>query len=427
MLRYQKWTLLTALFSTSFSIQANPVFEMNDTGIDYAGDYPRGIAPCSGSDKPGVDGVRLADKLAYQDCSVGDSAIHRASGDRIFHYQKIAADGSDVTDNNAPWSCVLDRTTGLVWEVKNTDTSDNNLNHRDDKFTWYNSNPKQNGGQIGDWNKGSASCKGYVEGKPRTYCHAEQFASRVNKRGLCGFTDWRIPTRQELSGLVHFGKFQPSIEQNYFPYTLDNFYWTQEPVPGRQLEAWSVDFEFGTTSPLRKTDLRPVRLVRGGQGIQTPYREQTKPEPINGKQICQADKIVSTAPNDRFTSLEGNLVFDNDTGLYWQRCLLGQSGENCDSGEAEALNWAEALSEQNIASGWRLPNIRELNSITESACIRPAINARVFPTPARAQIWSSSPYRFYDHYAWYWDAEDGIYIYGDRTDKRSVRLVKDAD
>lgn len=146
-------------------------------------------------------------------------------------------------------------------------------------------------------------------------------------------------------------------------------------------------------------------------------------------QVCDSN-IQPTTPSQVLVRLSDNTIKDTRTGLIWQACLVGQTPENCD-GEASTLNWAEALehaaSVNKVSSqtGWRLPNIRELASIVELQCSRPAVNLVEFKNQAVGHVWSSSPYKFYDHYAWFLDFEDGIYGYGDRTDKKMVRLVRE--
>jgi len=151
-------------------------------------------------------------------------------------------------------------------------------------------------------------------------------------------------------------------------------------------------------------------------------------------QLCQKDDIIATTPTERFELHNDSTLTDKSTGLMWQRCLLGQQGKECSSGTAAHFNWAEALiypvqkTPQSTLSGyqdWRLPNIRELASIIELQCGNPAINLTLFPNNGAEHVWSSSPYRFYDHYAWFLDFNDGIYAYGDRQDKKYVRLVRD--
>ena len=238
--------------------------QLNDTGIYYSGGYPKGIDPqCdSGAVSNIVDPSRQKQFIRQQDCATGVIAENKNGKQSVFHYQKIAATGDHLSADASQWQCVIDEVSGLMWEVKQQDSDINSLHHAADKFTWYNSNPTSNGGNIGDWNQHGVHCYGFKEGNPRSYCHVEQFVSRVNKQGLCGYRDWRLPTRPELASLIHFGAYQPAIDNSYFPNTLNNFYWTLNPVAGRPIEAWAISFEFGFSTPLRKTDVRPARLVR---------------------------------------------------------------------------------------------------------------------------------------------------------------------
>jgi len=50
-------------------------------------------------------------------------------------------------------------------------------------------------------------------------CDTEKFVADVNAAALCGYNDWRMPTRRELLTLVHAGTWNPSIDATYFPNT----------------------------------------------------------------------------------------------------------------------------------------------------------------------------------------------------------------
>ena len=152
-------------------------------------------------------------------------------------------------------------------------------------------------------------------------------------------------------------------------------------------------------------------------------------------QVCDTERLLASTPIDRFVLHGDRTLTDTLTGLMWQQCLVGQGGADCGLDSAHSFSWAEALiysgETEDLGGyaghmGWRVPNIRELESIVELQCGRPAINLSLFPNNGVGHLWSSSPYRFYPHYSWYLDFEDGVYIYGDRTEKKHIRLVRDS-
>ncbi|WP_236074822.1 Lcl C-terminal domain-containing protein [Teredinibacter purpureus] len=262
-------TVLTACNDTPPPLDIRE--KINDTGITWGGNYPKDInSDCSGH----IDTAELAegklisgDILAQQDCMRGrDTEASRANdGDSGFSYRKIDANGQPLAASAKTWHCVLDNVSGLLWEVKQP--SDNvygnsGLHDADDRFTWYSGASAENGGAIGDWNKRFDQCSGYNVKTPTTYCNTDEFLSRVNKEGWCGYTDWRIPSRPELETLPHFGRTMPAIDNTYFPNTQNEFYWSRSPVAGNNTSAWAVSFQFGFTAPLQRSNSRFVRLVR---------------------------------------------------------------------------------------------------------------------------------------------------------------------
>jgi hypothetical protein len=146
-------------------------------------------------------------------------------------------------------------------------------------------------------------------------------------------------------------------------------------------------------------------------------------------QICRND-ITPTTPTQDFTRLDDGTVTHNKIGLMWMRCALGQNwnGATC-TGIGQAYNWQEALqaAEDSSFAGysdWRLPDIKELSSIVEQACVEPAINATVFPATPLTGFWSASPYALVAYSAWgvlFGNGNDGIS--GESAGFR-VRLVR---
>ena len=81
---------------------------------------------------------------------------------------------------------------------------------------------------------------------------------------LCGFTDWRMPTKDELLGIVVDGQ-DPKINSTWFPNTGSDSYWSSTPTP-TGTAAWAVQFYGATpipsTNSFGRWGTNYVRLVR---------------------------------------------------------------------------------------------------------------------------------------------------------------------
>jgi len=109
-------------------------------------------------------------------------------------------------------------------------------------------------------------------------------------------------------------------------------------------------------------------------------------------------------------------VTDSDTSLMWLKCAVGQNNDASCSGEAEWINWYQAVGEVNATynpagakfknvcgtlnsqkfgghNDWRLPTKNELTTLVDKSR-RPAINA-VFPNTSYS-YWSSTAYKHSD-------------------------------
>jgi hypothetical protein len=143
--------------------------------------------------------------------------------------------------------------------------------------------------------------------------------------------------------------------------------------------------------------------------------------------------IPPTTPNSQLVDNGNGTITDTATGLIWKKCSEGQTNdENC-TGSATLVNWSQALqAAETINSNdgfaeqtdWRLPNIKELQSIVEVACSVPTINSDRFPNTASSGFWSASARVNGSAYAW------GVDFYGGnsgdygRSSSSQVRLVR---
>lgn len=73
---------------------------------------------------------------------------------------------------------------------------------------------------------------------------------------------WRVPTKDELTGIVVKNKKKPMIDQAAFPATPNNQFWATRPGFDDNLNAWLVNFSNGKVygnAGERKFNLRLVR------------------------------------------------------------------------------------------------------------------------------------------------------------------------
>jgi len=136
---------------------------------------------------------------------------------------------------------VLDITTNLMWQ---DDTTAKTIKKQWLTTTNYN-----------DCHDNGNNCENTTGDTAATYCEAMT---------LGGYDDWRIPTYEELYGIVKSTVYHPSIS-NIFQHTVSSYYWSSSTVVGNESYAWNVNFHYGGDYWGSKSASFFVRCVRDGQ------------------------------------------------------------------------------------------------------------------------------------------------------------------
>jgi hypothetical protein len=176
----------------------------------------------------------------------------------IDNYVTLDNNGLPLPDQSKPyplqpWNCVQSKKTGLMWEVK---SAEQGLRYSENTYTWYHPDANINKGIPGVANGGK--CVG-------SSCDIYAYVQALNNNKLCGFSDWRLPTRDELLTLVDTKAAypRPTIDIDAFPNTANSYHWTISVYEFNPRMAWFVYFGSGYDYYEYKTFASHVRLVRG--------------------------------------------------------------------------------------------------------------------------------------------------------------------
>ena len=101
-------------------------------------------------------------------------------------------------------------------------------------------------------------------GTAATYSWAGALQAGSNQE-FAGYSDWRLPNKNELETILEESCNSPAINARIFPATPPAYFWTSSPYAGSASGAWSIDFGYGSVNASVKSGTLNVRLVRGGR------------------------------------------------------------------------------------------------------------------------------------------------------------------
>ncbi|ETR73012.1 MAG: hypothetical protein OMM_01282 [Candidatus Magnetoglobus multicellularis str. Araruama] len=143
------------------------------------------------------------------------------------HFTKLDKTANTLNSNAEAWVMVRDETTGLIWEIKQTN---NSIQDKSRQFLWYDPDNTTNGGDSGTNSDGSDT---------------NDYIRTLNNQALGGFKDWRLPDIYELATLLNMNQNANGILSEYFPNTMQGGYWTSSTYAGSAQKAWYISFVTG--------------------------------------------------------------------------------------------------------------------------------------------------------------------------------------
>ena len=99
--------------------------------------------------------------------------------------------------------------------------------------------------------------------KDRTYEWSDAI-KYCNNLSLGGYSDWRLPNKNELESIVDYTKYKPAID-SAFRNVNSSLYWSSTTFAVSVNGAWGVGFVGGGDDGDDKSDVYYARCVRGGQ------------------------------------------------------------------------------------------------------------------------------------------------------------------
>ncbi len=238
-----------------------------------------------------------------------------------------------------------------------------------------------------------------MDGGEMTYARARTYADTL---ALGGHDDWRLPTMHEAYAILHHGRSKPAMDAGIFVTSTAEYWWT---------------------SDLRADDPARVWVTNAGGGIGAHLMTETISAGGTRRihvRCVRGATVPASTPRDQG---DGTFI-DPRTGLQWRTSAAG-----------DTLAWEDALAwcENAVFAGygdWRLPNVKELQSLAPAARARPCFEPGGVAGSEHRVFWTSTTLVNQPQRAWTLDNDFGLVSYTDKTARLSVLSVRggtDAD
>lgn len=222
----------------------------------------------------------------------------------------------------------------------------------------------------------------------------------VDTMTLGGYTDWRLPSAHEAFTIMNLDVTNPALNKTYFTPSLAEYWWS---------------------STKQYNDASKIWVTNAGGGIGNHLKTECISAGGSKRFYVRAVRNINQpiTLSSRFIDNKNGTITDLSTNLTWIKTPTSQTYT-----WEEALNYAENLS-FGSSDEWRLPNIKELESIRNDFTSNPAVDQSIFQIPSTTKkLWSSTSLIIKDNSkSWFWDTQFGITTYELKTVPLNVLCV----
>lgn len=216
---------------------------------------------------------------------------------------------------------------------------------------------------------------------------------------LGGFSDWRLPSPLESFSILNHQNSNPAVNTTFFTANLAEYWWTNTFELNSTTKVWCTNAGGGVGN-------HPISETISAGGTKKFHAR------------CVRDVAPTTIITNHFTDNSDGTITDNLTQLVWQKVP-----------NANIFSWENALAfAENLTIGtnsdWRLPNIKELQSLNDESRTNPSVNTTFFAGIGVKNYWSSTSLPNVSTKAWYWNTIFGVTTYDIKTNTNYAICVR---
>lgn len=244
---------------------------------------------------------------------------------------------------------------------------------------------------------------------PLNWYEALNNIKELNNSILYGYHDWKMPNRKELFSLMSLDTINPSLPIGHpFTNVFTGYYWTSSTCARLPDQAWYIHLGGARVFKGMKHGSYMVWPARTVENHHKSRLFQT------GQKMCfnESGMVIDCHDTGQDGEMQAGLKFakdrftenkqticDNCTGLIWLRDA---------NVHKKTMEWDSAfdlISEMNskMAHGyndWRVPNIFELEGLTDMSQYSPALPANHSFNDVQEFYWSCTTSIYDTNYAW---------------------------